>query len=262
MAKVSSGQTMRSAERLLAVLKAFRKDAAVRSLTEISKELELSPTTVKRLLQTLENSGFVCMDATGSHYRLDHELIRLASVALSGSSLVQLASSSMDALNQHLNESIQLTIRDRTDLIVIDSRQSRHLLQAFHSVGHRYSALRGSAAGQVLLAHLTEDELNQLLPQDSAEWAELPSGHPVDHSAFFESLAAAKTNGYAINDGGTDTNIWAVAAPITDKHKDVAAAINVPVPAARAKSKERRNELIQAVTKAAEDISNAAIFAS
>ena len=251
---------MRSAERLLAVLKAFRKGAAKRSLTEISKELELSPTTVKRLLMTLEKYGFVRMDAKGSHYTLDHELIRLASVALSGSSLVQVATGNLDALNNTLNESVQLTIRDGGDLIVIDSRQSQHLLQAFHTVGHRYPAYRGSAAGQVLLAHLDADTLSEVLPTEQS-WESTLDKPPVKRAEFLSLLETVRGQGYAINDGSTDPNIWAVAAPIIDQQKHAIAAINVPVPASRADTDSRRQELTEAVVNAARGVSEAIFFA-
>ncbi|MDJ0896307.1 MAG: helix-turn-helix domain-containing protein, partial [Alphaproteobacteria bacterium] len=74
MAKVASGQPTRSAQRMLHVLKCFGEDTPELSIAQISRALDLAPSTVRRLLVTLEQEGFVRQDAASGHYRLHTEV--------------------------------------------------------------------------------------------------------------------------------------------------------------------------------------------
>ena len=257
--KVATGQQMRSAERLLTVLASFSRQSPARTITEISKELDLSAATVRRLVQTLQSHGFVTLDEDRGIYRLGNEVVRLASVALAGSSIVQIASPFLDQLNEDLNEAIQLTIRDGADLIVIDVRQSRHLLQTFHTVGHRYPAYRGSASGQVLLADLGSDALRAVLPAPD-HWGAATPNAPKGPDDLAALLAETRDRGYAINNAMTDPNVWAVAAPLRRATGEAIAALNIPAPHARASDPARRDTIVARLLDASHRINDAAVF--
>lgn len=259
MAKVATGQQMRSAERLLSVLASFSSAAYTRSIAEISRDLDLSAATVRRLLITLESHGFLTHDATRGTYTLGHEVVRLASVALTGSSLVSAAAPHISRLNESLNETVQLTIRDRSDLIVIDTRASTHTLKAFHTVGHRYPAFKGGAAGLALLADLAEEELLALLP-DPSEWPETTEAAPKSFEDLAPLLETTRAHGYGTNEGFTGSGVWAVAAPIRNASGAAIAAVNVPCPATRVAQKKRRSEVVKALLDCTAKISEASVF--
>ena len=260
MAKVASGRPMRSAERLLRVLKCFGAERATLSIAEIARELDLAASTVRRLLQTLEQEGFVRQEAASGRYKLGTAVIRLAAAALAGSSLVKAASPILDALNQQLDEAVQLTVRDGNVLIIIDHRQSRHLVKVFHKIGHRYAPYRGSAAGKALLAWLPDPELAALLPPEGRWQAHSPRGI-TDLEGLRAALAQTRERGYAINDGETEADVWSVAAPVRDQRGAVVAAINLPCPKNRL-SEDRRAAIAAAVVAAAKELSDAVPFAA
>jgi len=258
MAKAASGQPMRSAERLLHVLKCFGTEAASLTIAEISRDLDLAPSTVRRLLLLLEREGFVRQEAGG--YRLHHAIIRLAAAALTGSSLVKAAGPVLDGLRERLGEAVQLTVREGAELIILDNRQSEHLIKTFHKIGHRYPPHRGSAAGKALLAWLPEAELLPLLPA-SGRWEPYTERGIASVEALRVALAQTRERGYAINDGETESDVWSVAAPVRDHHGAVVAALNVPCPASRL-SDDRRALITAALLEAAESLSAAVPFAA
>lgn len=259
MAKVPTGQQMRSAERLLQVLASFTADTSTRSIADIGRDLDLSMTTVRRLLQTLHAHGFLSHDAARGTYVLGHEVIRLASVALTGSSLITISGPYLDELNRRLNETVQFTIRDGRDLIVIDFRQSSHIIKAFHTVGHRYPAYKGGAAGLALLMDLSAAQLQATLPAD-ADWPEGPEAGPKSLAELLPLLAEARRAGYGTNDAYTNAGVWAVAAPVRNTAGEAIAAVNVPCPATRTQSAERRAEIVAALLECTTKINEAAVF--
>ena len=260
MAKVASGQTMRSAARLLQVLKCFGGQTSRLSITDISQTLNLAPATVRRLLGTLEEEGFLRQSEAGGRYELHYEVIRLAAAALAGSSLVKIASPILDDLRDRLGEASTLLVRDGPDLIVIDHRQSSHLVKMFHSIGYRYPAYRGSAAGKAMLAWLPEAELRVLLPA-SGRWEPPTERGIADFEALRVALEQTRVRGYGLNEGETEAEVWSVAFPVRDHHDRPVAAINMPCPTRRL-SDDRRSMIIAALRKAAHRLSAAAPFAA
>lgn len=260
MAKVASGETMRSAARLLQVLKCFGAGPAGLSIAEISRELDLASSTVRRLLITLEAEGFVRQDAESGRYRLHYELIRLAAAALAGSSLVKVAGPILDGLCAQLGEAVQIAVRDGADIILLDNRQSAHLVKTFHSIGHRYPGYRGSAGGKALLAWLSDETLRALLPA-SGRWSAATERAPRDRAGLRAALAKTRERGYALNEEETEAGVWSVAVPVRDHHGAVVAALIVPCPTSRL-SEDRRAMIIAAALEAAATLSDAVPFAA
>ena len=260
MVKVASGQTLRSAERLLKVLKCFDCDQAVLGIAEISERLELAPSTVRRLLQTLEGEGFVRLEVEGGGYRLHTALIRLAASALAGSSLVGLATPKLDRLSETLGESVHLSLLDGSEVLLIDRRPGRHMMRAERPIGHRYPAYRGSAAGKALLAWLPDPRLQALLPS-SGRWEATTERGIGDRAALDSALAQTRQRGFGLNDGETEPGVWAVAAPLRDQRGDVVAALSVPCPTSRL-TDDRRSLIVAEVSEAAGSLSAAVPFAA
>jgi DNA-binding transcriptional ArsR family regulator len=69
-------------ERALSILTCFSDSQPRLRVSDIARELELSQSTVSRLLATMETLGFVERDAQTSLYELGLELVTLAGVAL------------------------------------------------------------------------------------------------------------------------------------------------------------------------------------
>ncbi len=258
MAKVASGQVMRSAERMLRVLKCFGGESPRLGIGDISQRLDLASSTVRRLLLTLEAEGFVRQDEPGGRYGLSGAVIQLAAAALAGSSLVRAAAPILDRLNQDLDETVQLTLRDREALLIVDHRQSRHMVKTFHRIGHRYLPYRGSAAGKAVLAWLPEETLRALLPA-AGRWDALTDRGIGDLAALRAALAQTRARGYGLNEGETEADVWSVAAPVRDHHGGVVAAINVPCPVIRL-SQDRRTMIVEATVAAGRDLSAAVPF--
>lgn len=250
MTKIASGQPMRSAERLLGVLKSFNESRSAQTVREIADALALAPSTVRRLLQTLETHGFVRLDPGSGRYSLHFELVRLAALARTGNDLIRESAPVLESLREGSQETAQLLVRDGSEVVLLDARNTTHLFSVSRTPGHRYPAFNGSAPGKVLLAWLEPDELDPMLRR--ARRSGLPKGG--DAAAFGRELQKVRRNGYAINDGETTPEVWAVAAPVRDRLARVVAAVNLPCLQARV-PRAGRPEIVRLVVAAADTLS-------
>jgi IclR family pca regulon transcriptional regulator len=125
----------------------------------------------------------------------------------------------------------------------------------FHPVGHRHRAYPGSASGKVLLAGLPDAEISELL-RGVRSWPR----EGGSKQSFLAELKHVRNQGYALNDGETERDVWSVAAPIRDFSGRTVAAINLPCPLSRVADPQRRDELIAATTAAASATSEALQF--
>jgi len=252
MGKTATGQTMRSAERLLQVLSAFRLENPTRSISELSAELGLATSTVRRLVMTLERFGYLQMDVATGQYRPHFQMVRFASVAVAGFDLIRTAKPILDQLSDDAGEAIELTIRSGSNAVVVNNRDSKQLFRLMRPVGTVYPAYRGAAAGKILLAWMTEKSVIELLPSEGV-W---PGKVPQSITSKKELLAAlqnVRKRGYATNIEETETDIWVVAAPVRDQINEVVAALVIPCLASRVSATERKR-LTELVCKAADEL--------
>jgi DNA-binding IclR family transcriptional regulator len=150
--KLATGQTLRSAERMLDVLKVFSTDEAALTMSEISTRLDLAPSTVRRILDALESKGFVRQDPRTGKYSPFVEIVRLAAVAVQGNDLISAASQPLDDLRDNTGENVQLTVLIENDVVFVDRRVTNQTIKIFSPIGYRRPPWDGRASGQVLLA--------------------------------------------------------------------------------------------------------------
>lgn len=252
MAKAATGQPVRSAERMLSVLKCFTIDSPTHTVAEISDELSLAPSTVRRLLAALQSHGFVRLNTLSNRFELGFQILQLAAVAQASLDLVRAADSVLSDLCQTAEESVQLTVLDGATVVIVAAREPERTFGIFHSPGHRHPAWVGSAPGKVMLAALPEPEVGQRLA--SVDWTQGSRRAGRSAKSFAKHLATVRRDGYATNDGETAPDVWAVAAPVRDHTGAVIASINVPCPAT-AVTEDRRERLTDLTVRAADRLS-------
>jgi DNA-binding IclR family transcriptional regulator len=256
MPKQSTGQPVRSAERMLDVLEMFSFGRPALSVAEISTGLSLATSTVRRLLNALEQHGFVRYNGKTGKFAPHYQVVRLAAVAVQGNDLITAASAPLDELRRSTGEATQLTVLAEGDIVFVDRRESQSVIRIFSPIGHRSPAWDGRASGKVLLAWLPDDEVAALLPA-AADWQAGGPNASRGPEEFTRRLALVRDQGYAVNDEETEQDVWAVAAPVRDYTGKVVAAINIPVLKTRAAQEGRAAELIDAVRAAADSVSRA-----
>ena len=254
MPKVATGQTLRSVERLLSVLDAFNVAESTRTLTEVSDELDIAVSTVRRLLIALQSHNLLLQDEDSGRFSIHPGTVdQLLTIALAGE-LVQVGETHLDELHAESGETVIMAMLDGSEAVHIDVRHGTYFVSAFNPVGFRVIPYAGGAIGKVLLAWKSEEEIRALLPE-SGGWVGRTNRSITETDRYLRHLRTVRKRGHAFNNRETHAQAWAVAAPVRDVLGRVVAALHVPVPVSRS-HKESCDRITELVVKTAERFSD------
>lgn len=221
---------VQSVERAIAVLKSFSIENPERGVGEISRELGLHKSTISRLMTTLERGGLLTRDPENKRYRLGIGLIGLAAQVVSYIDVREVARPFLRQLADDCQESVDLVILDGRDVVNLDQfvppkRQVKDIGRA----GRRMEP-HCTAAGKVLLAHLDEQQVDQILARGLAKFTPFTI---TDPDKLRLELARVRAEGYGVACEELERGLNAVAVPIHDHTGQVVAAAGVAGPAYR-----------------------------
>ena len=139
-------------DRVALVLASFHPDDRRLGVSELSRRANLPKSTVSRLVTELVSHRYLERD--GSGVRLGLRLFELGELATEPNALRAVAVEAMADLRDAVDETVQLTVLDGTDVLCLGVLHARGASQALMEMGTRAPA-RSSAAGRVLLAFAT-----------------------------------------------------------------------------------------------------------
>jgi len=222
---------VQSLDRAVSILRTFSVEHPTRGVSEIAREVGLTPSTTHRLLASLGALGMVRRVPNSADYALGPELLRLAYLAHQQMKLAELARPIMINLRNATGETVGLHVVDDTPArIVLDQVESPHALRRTYTEIGEPVAIHEGAPGKVLLAHLPEAVRESVL----AEPLSKPTEHTiVDPDRLRTELDAVRKQGYAISVEERVPGISTVAVPIRGYDNLVGASISVSGPSSR-----------------------------
>jgi IclR family acetate operon transcriptional repressor len=180
------------------------------SLSELSRELHVSKSTLSALLTTLEEHALVERDDSSRRFRLGPGLTMLASAAAAAQVDVR------DAARPHLvrlaalsGETAILHVPSGDGTVIAERVEPPHQLKVVAPLGHRLPAFAGSVA-KVLLASLPEEDAAAIVRAGP-----LPVFTPrsiVEPDAYLEEVARARRRGHAVENEEYLVGVRAVSA--------------------------------------------------
>jgi DNA-binding IclR family transcriptional regulator len=233
--------------RALDLLEAFQGGEEL-TLTEISQRVGLTKSRVFRLLHSLAARGYVERSADGIRYTLGVKLIERA--ACVRRDLRQLALPFMQRLHAQFNETVNLAILDRGDVLYIEMLESSQPFRMAAAVGTR-SPWHSTALGKAIVAHVPEEELRSLLQKDRL--VKLTERTITDPGKLRQELERVRRQGYAVDDGETEPGAACLGAPIFNREGRPIAALSLSGPAERILT--NRREIATALLTACREVS-------
>jgi len=242
----------RSLERALQILRAFSFDVRELTLGELSGTLNLSKATVYRLASTLTTYDFLRYDERSRKYSLGLRLFELGSIVFASFSLRKTASSHLDQLHSHLGKTVFLGIFQEDEVIYIDKRESvLNPIRFASEVGRRRPPYFGMF-GQLLMAFLSDEEVDRILKKDPLK--PITRKSITEKGKFKERLREIREQGFCVDVEEAIDGITGIAAPVKDYTGDVAAALGVGF-ISSSEDSNGVNETIKAVSETAKNIS-------
>ena len=248
--------TSQSLERGLAILSSFHSDRPLIGVSELSRGLELSRSTVHRYVATLAKLGYLQQDSDSKRYRLGPKVLDLGFSALSSMDLLEISAPHLRQLSDETQRTVNLAILDGTDVVYIErcraARPGQREIDLNLHVGARLPAYC-TAMGKAILAFIPEERLEEIIEQ--IDFAPRGPNTLTDPEAFRVELDKIRTSGIAVNDEELAYGLRSIAAPILSHSGEVLAALNLAVHRTMVSMDELIARFGPAVTQTAHDIS-------
>jgi DNA-binding IclR family transcriptional regulator len=196
------------------------------TIRELVVALKLPRTSVYRILNTLLGHDMVRRSGRGD-FRLGPRLITLAARTLAGAhdyDLATLSKPHLERLAGETGEGCKVSIRDGNRLQVVAAVNGTRQYALSVVAGPRLQ-LHAGAAGKILMAALTKEELDEQL---SAPLVKFTPRTIIDTPRLKAELTRVRKQGWSADRGEYAPSIWAFGAPIHSPAGSVVAALSVP----------------------------------
>jgi DNA-binding IclR family transcriptional regulator len=241
-------------ERAARVLLTLGADDRPWSLSDLSRELGVSKSTLSTLLATLEQLDFVVRDPASRSFRLGPGLLDLSRALLRRLDVGEVVRPYLAQLQAASGETAILHVpQGDGTTVIVDRVEPMHQLKVVAPLGHRLPTFAGSVA-KVLLSALPPEDAEDFVRREP-----LPSFTPrtiVDPDAYLAEIRRTRTRGYALENGEYLVGVRAVSAPVLDHHGRTIATLSVVGVGARLADRIRQiaREVAGAAAAASRDL--------
>jgi DNA-binding IclR family transcriptional regulator len=234
----------------LQLLKQFNAQNKVLSGAELSRRLQLPRASVFRMLQTLEHEGFVERVGDSVGYKLSLGILRLGFEYLASLELTEHGRSVVQRLRDESGFAAHLVVRDGREVVFV--HKAPGVNASFHSiqVGARLPA-HATVLGRMLLGDLSLEALKQLYPESELESFTVKT--PKNTQELHRLIAQERAQGYSLSQGGFESGISTLAAPVLDDDHHVIAALSITIPSPKLPEPEAK-KLIALVQSCAQEL--------
>lgn len=215
---------VQSVERALRLLEVLSEDAEGYRLTDLSLQTGLSPSTVHRLLTTLEHRQFVQFDQTDSTWHVGRQAFQVGAAFSQQRNFVAPALPFLRQLRDQTRETANLGIVDDGEMVVLTQVESREIMRAITRVGGR-APLASSGMGKAILATYSPDDVTTYISQHGLQ--RLTPNSVQSAEELNKQLKLINTRGYAVDDEEYVTGLRCVAAVVHNHQGEALCAISV-----------------------------------
>ena len=199
-------------------------------VSELAARLGIHKSTVFRFLSSLQSLGYVRQNDSDDKYGLSYKILELAGRMLSGIDVRQVARPVMERLADETQETINLAIREHTDVIFIEKIDSGQPLRMHSYVGQKVP-IHVTALGKVLLAWGPQRILDSILEKrDLKRFTDTSITEPA---ALQAEIRRIRAQGYAEDREEQLPGVRCIGAPILDREGSVVAALSIALPSQR-----------------------------
>jgi DNA-binding IclR family transcriptional regulator len=228
MTATSTPLTNHTLEKGLDILGLFDDQHPRLSAQDIRRELQLSQSTLYRILRSMKAKGWIEDDGAGT-FRPGLRILTLARVVRNHLTMAQLAVPVMQELSQTTGETVLLTVISGQHAVCIERVDGRHAVRATLERG-TVLPLHAGASATVLLAFADDAVQDAILASPLQRYSDKTVTDPAQLRKKLEGIRA---KGYAFSDQEVDRGVRGVAAPILSHDRGLVAALSIVAPADR-----------------------------
>ncbi|NDW01893.1 IclR family transcriptional regulator [Salipiger sp. PrR002] len=223
-------KSVEKAFRLLEILSEAREPMRLR---DVSAAAEMTRSNALRMLQTLQELGYVRQAEGSSLYEMSLKAFQIGASRVSQDGLVTAAHPIVQELADKVEANVLLSVRDGAHCVVVDRIESRAFVRTFAHLGAR-EPLQAVSAGKVLLAYSSAAVFEMV----AANLAPLTPRTIVTREALEAEMEKVRAQGFATTEGEVKQDAKGIAVPVRGRLGDVVAALTASGPLAQMSDEE------------------------
>lgn len=225
-----------------AVLKMLCGEPYQWKLSDLSKKLDISKSTLHSLLLTMEQLGWVHRDRHDT-FALGTEMGRFGSSYIQQFDLLDEFEREAESVMELLEETIQLARLEQEQVLYLARVLARTPVQIVSEPGVRFPA-HATGLGKSLMCEMEEDDIKRIFQSEK-----LPkmTVHTIcSRDSFIQELLDVRKKGYAIDEQECVMGFCCVSAPVRKAGSIVAAvSCSMPIHQWLAKKEKAIDEIVQ-----------------
>ncbi len=218
-----------SVKRALGIFGLFSSDKTHLTASEIAAELSVRSGTIYPTLVTLLTAGYLARDEN-KRYSLGMTFLERSRHILSSLDVRNIAQPRLKYLAGKLEGNTHLAVLYEEDVLYLHREEGQPSVNLTEIVGLRVST-HCTALGKVLLAHLEEEVLVEILPQ--LKMTQVTPNTIVTEQALLRELSKIRAAGYGLDNEEFHIGSTCIAAPVKNYTGHVLAAISVSLATTR-----------------------------
>ena len=242
---------IKTLENSLSVLEALSQSNSSMSIREISEKLQIYPSSVHRILDTLRHRGYVEQDPDTQRYQLGLKLVELGMSKLYQVDLIKETTPYLKELVAQYNETTYLGVLVGREVLVVAREDCTRNIRMVSEIGKRVPA-HCTALGKVLLAYLPREQRKKIL--EGRKLSQFTKNTITSKRELEKELKKVREQGFAVDRGEYEDELHCVGAPIRNYQEKVVGAISIAGPAFRM-DVDKRDDLKKALIQTAREIS-------
>lgn len=238
--------------KILELLEAAKKTG--KSLSDISKILEIPKGTVSPVLKTLENLNYITFNPQTHRYTLGFRAFELGLDYGSDTDVIAMLQKNMQAIVRDINEICQLGVLSGPDVLYILKESPNNAVAIRSSIGAKLPAY-ATGLGKALLSGKTDNEIKALY--HGTDFVKYTPNTIDNLSDLLTVVQQVRKTQFAYEMEESNTEICCIAVPLLI-NKTVEAAISVTIPVFRYNDQKKqaieqelqtRKQLIEKICK-------------
>lgn len=216
--------SVQSVDRALSILEVLGEDEEGYRLTDLATRTGLSPSTVHRLLATLQQRRFVQFDQSDGMWHVGRQTFAVGSAFVRQRNFVAPALPYLRRLRDQTRETANLGVVDDGEMVVLTQIESREIMRAITRVGGR-APMVSSGMGKAILATYSPADVAAIVSQRGMR--RLTPNSLTRASELKEELEKIRRQGFSIDDEEYVVGLRCVAAVVYNNQAEALCAISV-----------------------------------
>lgn len=200
------------------------------TLSELALHVDMPPSTVHRVLITLQSHGFASFDVGVQEWAIGIGAFRVGSTYLARSNLIEVSLKVMRELTAKTGETSNLGIQEAGNIVFVLQVETKNPIRAMFRQGTG-SPMHASGIGKALLAEMNSSEVQKILTKHGQ-----PAFTPhtlLTPETLNADLDVVATNGWAIDNEERYMGMRCIAAAVHNERGQAIAGLSISAPTAR-----------------------------